>query len=223
MNATKNFPSAQEVASLALTPALTLEPQRVSPATVASLIQEGRPCRILDVRSRGEWESAHLAGATLQSLDVLNPEDWRRRPENAQQAPLFVLCQAGGRATRAASILCASGVPCSVIEGGLDAWREAGLPVVLGKSKVLPLMRQVQIVIGLVSGVGSALAVWRHPMFGLIPLAMGAGLLFAGLSGTCGLALLMARMPWNRRTSGAGGSSANTQPAASCCSPSTDR
>jgi len=184
---------------------------------VASLLQAGKPCQILDVRSLGEWETAHLAGATLQSLDVLNPEDWRRRPENAQQAPLFVLCQAGGRATRAASMLSGAGVPCSVIEGGLDAWKAAGLPVVLGKSKVLPLMRQVQIVIGLVSGVGSALAVWQHPLFGLIPLAMGAGLLFAGLSGTCGLALLMARMPWNRGTQGSGGSSSNKQPAASCC------
>jgi len=184
---------------------------------VASLLQAGKPCQILDVRSLGEWETAHLAGATLQSLDVLNPEDWRRRPENAQQAPLFVLCQAGGRATRAASMLSGAGVPCSVIEGGLDAWNAAGLPVVLGKSKVLPLMRQVQIVIGLVSGVGSALAVWKHPLFGLIPLAMGAGLLFAGLSGTCGLALLMARMPWNRGTQGSVGSASNTPPAASCC------
>lgn len=219
MNATQNFEPARRAALSEL----PRTPQKVSPAAVATLLQSGKPCQVLDVRSLGEWEAAHLAGATHQSLDVLNPEDWRRRAENAQQGPLFVLCQAGGRATRAASILCASGVPCSVIEGGLDAWRAAGLPVVLGRSKVLPLMRQVQIVIGLVSGVGSALAIWKDPMFGFIPLAMGAGLLFAGLSGTCGLALLMAKMPWNRGTRGSGGAPANAQPAASCCSPSTDR
>ena len=209
MNATANFSPSREAAPVS--------PQRVFPAAVASLLQAGSPCRILDVRSRGEWESAHLAGATLQPLDVLDPADWGGRPGGEPPAPLFVLCQAGGRATRAAGMLCAAGVPCSVIEGGLDAWRAAGLPVVQGKSKVLPLMRQVQIVIGLVSGVGSALAVWKHPLFGLIPLAMGAGLLFAGLSGTCGLALLLARMPWNRGTQGSASSASHPQPAASCC------
>jgi hypothetical protein len=63
---------------------------------------------------------------------------------------------------------------------------------------VLPLMRQVQIVIGAVSGVGAALALAGDKRFALIPLVTGAGLLFAGLTGTCGLALLLAKMPWNR-------------------------
>ncbi len=213
MNATVNFTPAREVAS----PAPSSTPQSVSPAAVALLLQAGKPCQILDVRSRGEWESAHVDGAVLQPLDVLDRAQWSGREVSGPQAPLFILCQAGGRAARAASVLSAAGVPCSVIEGGLDAWKAAGLPVVFGKSKVLPLMRQVQIVIGLVSGVGSALAVWNHPLFGLIPLAMGAGLLFAGLSGTCGLALLMARMPWNRGTQVSAGTASNTQPAASCC------
>jgi rhodanese-related sulfurtransferase len=211
MNATLNFSLSRDAAS-------PVTPQRVSPAAVASLLHAGSPCRILDVRSRAEWESAHLDGAVLQPLDVLEPGDWTAPSGGEPQAPLFVLCQAGGRATRAASVLCSAGVPCSVIEGGLDAWKAAGLPVVFGKSKVLPLMRQVQIVIGLVSGVGSALAVWKHPFFGLIPMAMGAGLVFAGVSGTCGLALLMARMPWNRGTQGSSASAANPQSAASCCS-----
>lgn len=209
MNATADFSPSLDVSPVS--------PQKASPAAVAALLQAGGPCQILDVRSRGEWEAAHVDGAVLQPLDVLDPAQWSGLAGSGPQAPLFILCQAGGRAARAASVLCAAGVPCSVIEGGLDAWKAAGLPVVVGKSKVLPLMRQVQIVIGLVSGVGSALAVWKDPLFGLIPLAMGAGLLFAGLSGTCGLALLMARMPWNRGTQGAGGSASNTKPAASCC------
>lgn len=191
-------------------------PERISPAEVFARLQSGSPCRIVDVRTRAEWEAAHVADATLQPLDVLVPGEWAPRDGDA---PLYVLCQAGGRASRAASLFCSAGVACAVIDGGLDAWRAAGLPVVLGNSRVLPLMRQVQIVIGAVTGVGSALAVWRHPLFGLIPLMMGAGLLFAGLSGTCGLALLMARLPWNR------GSRDDRKPpggnafTSSCCNP----
>jgi hypothetical protein len=70
-------------------------------------------------------------------------------------------------------------------------------------------MRQVQIVIGVVSAAGAALSVWKDPLFGLIPLFMGLGLLFAGLTGTCGLALVMARMPWNKGAAGCGSGNAS--------------
>jgi hypothetical protein len=110
-------------------------------------------------------------------------------------------------------------VNCCVVEGGLEAWTAAGLPVERGASRVLPLMRQVQIVIGLVSGVGAALAIWKHPLFALIPLGTGAGLLFAGLTGTCGLALLLARMPWNQRASSNAGGAPGAKAAPSCCTP----
>jgi hypothetical protein len=75
---------------------------------------------------------------------------------------------------------------------------DAGLPVNRGESKVLPLMRQVQIAVGLVSAVGAALALGVDPRFAIVPLVMGCGLLFAGVTGFCGLALLLAKMPWNK-------------------------
>jgi len=89
---------------------------------------------------------------------------------------------------------------CVVVEGGSQAWMDAGLPVARGQRRGLPLMRQVQVVVGAVSAAGSVLALAVHPYFALVPLMMGAGLLFAGLTGTCGLAILLARMPWNRGT-----------------------
>ena len=76
----------------------------------------------------------------------------------------------------------------------------AGLPVIRSGSKTLPLMRQVQITIGLISATGAALALAIHPLFAILPLVTGCGLLFAGLTGTCGLALLLAKMPWNNAT-----------------------
>jgi hypothetical protein len=78
---------------------------------------------------------------------------------------------------------------------------DAGLPVDRGQSRVLPLMRQVQITVGLISGAGAVLALAVNPLFAIIPLVTGCGLLFAGITGTCGMALLLAKMPWNRAQS----------------------
>lgn len=89
-----------------------------------------------------------------------------------------------------------------LVEGGTQAWIDAGLPVNSGDSKVLPLLRQVQIAVGLVSAVGAALALLVHPWFAGVPLILGCGLMFAGLTGQCGLALLLAKMPWNQQAIG---------------------
>ncbi len=171
-------------------------PGRIQPAALQALLQQGAQCRLLDVRTDAEFDAVHVPGSVSQPLDRLDVGAWQA---DSAPGPLYVFCQAGGRATRAAELLSRAGVSCAVVEGGVDAWGAAGLPLERGTSRVLPLMRQVQIVIGLVSGAGAALSVWKHPLFGLIPLFMGAGLVFAGVTGTCGLALLMARMPWNRR------------------------
>ena len=113
-----------------------------------------------------------------------------------------MLCQSGGRARKAIEKLERAGVQgCVLVEGGTQAWMDAGLPVNRGESKVLPLMRQVQITIGIVSATGAALALAVNPWFALLPLITGCGLLFAGVTGYCGLALLLAKMPWNRTKS----------------------
>ena len=70
-----------------------------------------------------------------------------------------------------------------LVEGGTQGWIDAGLPVNRAQSNVLPLMRQVQITVGLISAAGAALALTVNPLFAIIPLVMGCGLLFAGLTG----------------------------------------
>lgn len=132
------------------------------------------------------------------------------KQRGANDQPIYVLCQSGGRARRAIEKFRRAGFDgCVLVEGGTQAWIEAGLPVNRGASKVLPLMRQVQIVVGFVSAAGAGLALAVNPWFALLPLVTGCGLLFAGFTGFCGLALVLARIPWNQ--AGKCGSS-------SCCS-----
>ena len=180
----------------------------IQPRELQRLLATGQPVHLLDVRTPGEFATAHVPGATLLPLDELDAAAFCREHGTAG-GPVYVLCQSGGRARRAMEKLQRAGFAgCVLVEGGTQAWMDAGLPVNRGESKVLPLMRQVQIVIGAVSATGAALALTVNPKFAFIPLLTGCGLLFAGITGFCGLALLLARMPWNKR---------QNCPSNSCC------
>lgn len=159
----------------------------------------GGPVDLLDVRTPPEHAAAHIAGVQLVPLDDLDATAFLRGRADARR-PLYVLCQSGGRAAKAIEKFRRAGFDgCVLVEGGTQAWIDAGLPVERGESHVLPLMRQVQIVIGAMSAAGAAAALWVNPLFAIIPLFTGCGLLFAGITGFCGLALLLAKMPWNRQ------------------------
>ena len=177
----------------------TMQPETsISPRELQRRLAAGQPARLLDVRTAGEHAAAHIPGATLIPLDELNAAAFCRE-RGGDGSPVYVLCQSGGRAQRAIEKLERAGVRgCVLVEGGTQAWIDAGLPVNRGASRVLPLMRQVQVTIGFLSAAGAALALTVNAWFALIPLVMGCGLLFAGLTGFCGLALLLAKMPWNK-------------------------
>ncbi len=170
----------------------------ISPRELQRRQAAGQPAQLLDVRTPGEHANAHVPGARLIPLDELDAAAFCRE-QNGAGTPLYVLCQSGSRAKRAIEKLEQAGaLGCVLVEGGTQAWMDAGLAVNRGESRVLPLMRQVQIVVGFVSAVGAALALAVHPWFALVPLMTGGGLLFAGLTGFCGLALVLAKMPWNK-------------------------
>jgi rhodanese-related sulfurtransferase len=180
----------------------------IRPRELHRLLGGGQPVQLLDVRTPGEFAAAHVPGAKLIPLDELDAAAFCRE-RAADGSPVYVLCQSGGRARRAIEKLERAGVQgCVLVEGGTQAWIDAGLPVNRGASRVLPLMRQVQITVGFLSAAGAALALTVNPRFALIPLVVGCGLLFAGLTGFCGLALLLAKMPWNKTS---------TCNSASCC------
>ncbi len=169
----------------------------IAPAGLHSLLSAGQCAELLDVRTPAEYSSAHVPGARLIPLDRLNVEAFLK--EHQPGRPLYVLCQSGGRARKAIDQLHRAGcADCVLVEGGTQAWIDAGLPVNRGASRVLPLIQQVQLVIGIVSAAGAALALAVNSWFALLPLFTGCGLLFAGLTGMCPLALLVARMPWNQ-------------------------
>ena len=170
----------------------------IQPLELQHLLAEGRPAQLLDVRTPGEFAAAHVPGARLTPLGDLDPAAFQRE-RGAEEIPVYVLCQSGGRARKAIEKLEQAGVRgCVLVEGGTQGWSDAGLPVNRGKSAGLPLMRQVQIAVGFISALGAVLALTVNPLFAIIPLFTGCGLMFAGISGTCGMALLLAKMPWNR-------------------------
>lgn len=173
----------------------------IAPRELRRRLSDGAEAEILDVRTPGEFSTAHVPGARLIPLDELDCAAFLNQRGSADK-PVYVLCQSGGRARKAIEKFQRAGFEnCVLVEGGTQAWIDAGLPVNRGESKVLPLMRQVQITVGFISATGAALALAVNPWFALVPLITGCGLLFAGVTGLCGLALVLTKMPWNKKSS----------------------
>lgn len=170
-------------------------------AELAALWKDKPELEVIDVRTPGEFETVHARGAKLLPLHDLQPSalaDAHRSPER----PVYILCKSGVRATQAAEQLLAAGVARPVVvEGGTDAWVAAGLPVERRGRSVLPLDRQMRTVAGAMIFLGALLALTVHPAFVLVPLFMGGGLVFSGLTGLCPMTNVIARMPWNRGSS----------------------
>ncbi len=170
----------------------------ITPYELHGLLGGEDAIELLDVRTPGEHAAAHVPGARLLPLADLDAAFFLRE-RGAVEKPIYVLCQTTRRARKAIKKFQRAGLDnCVLVTGGTQAWMEAGLPVNRGESKVLPLMRQVQIAVGSLAAVGAALALTVNPIFAILPLLIGCGLVFAGITGICGLALLLARMPWNR-------------------------
>ncbi|WP_368640685.1 rhodanese family protein [Castellaniella ginsengisoli] len=152
---------------------------------------------LVDVRPPDEFARERIAQARCAPLDRLARGDRTGLPSGA--AVIFY-CRSGNRTRMGTAMLetCAAG-EAYILEGGLDAWKRAGLPVQADPGRPLELSRQVQIVAGGLVLAGTAAGAWLSPWFLLLPGFVGGGLVFAGLSGFCGLARVLMRMPWNRR------------------------
>ena len=174
----------------------------IKPADLARLWQSNPQLAVIDVRTAGEYESVHAAGAKLEPLHELDEQRLIASLQSAEQ-PVYILCKSGIRATQAAEKLMAAGLASPVVvEGGTDAWVAANLPVERSGRSILPLNRQMQCIIGTFTLLGAVLALTVDARFVWLPLVMGAGLVFAGLTGLCPMMNLVARMPWNRAAGG---------------------
>lgn len=170
---------------------------------------------LLDVRSPIEFETEHVPASINVPLEQLE----RRLEEVPREGQLVVICRTGKRAERGALILLGKGFQPKVLEGGLVGWRKAGLPVAEGK-KMLSIERQIQLIVGIGVLTGVLLAAVVNPWFLIVPGFFGAGLTFAGLSGTCALGLLLTKAPWNRLPNISGcnnTTSEKTEPKTGCC------
>jgi rhodanese-related sulfurtransferase len=180
----------------------------ISVSDLARLHGSGRPLTLIDVRTPAEYARVHATGAVLVPLDQLDPAAVSAL-RNGDDQPIYVLCHSGARAASACRRLNEAGVaPAVCVEGGTAAWEKAGLPVERGASRAIPLDRQVRIAAGSLVLSGLALAYLVHPAFLGLSAFVGAGLVFAGVTDFCGMAMLLAKMPWNRARSATSGSCA---------------
>lgn len=176
--------------------------QRISVDELHARLAQDGACQVIDVREDAEYHAEHIAGAQLVPLSAFT----QRAGAIDTQQTVYVVCRSGTRATQAAGRLQQRGHPdVCVVEGGLQAWMAAGYPVERGTRRAWSLDRQVRFVAGSAVLLGVALAWLVHPGFMLLAACIGAGLVFSALTDTCGMAVVLARMPWNQRPQEAAG------------------
>lgn len=191
----------------------------ISPQELETIRRGGQAVELIDVRTPVEFREVHVEYARNVPLDRLDPVALLKERYGQPDAPLYVICRSGSRGRQACEKLTAAGFAEAVnVEGGTLACESAGLPVVRGK-KAVSLERQVRIAAGALVVAGAALGFFVHPYWIALSAFVGAGLMFAGITDTCGMAMVLARMPWNRVAgSGAGGGAGggNSAGGASC-------
>jgi rhodanese-related sulfurtransferase len=171
-------------------------PQVLTPQELASLLQARPDVRLLDVRTPGEYESMHVPGAYNVPLDTLGEHAEEIRATVSE--PVVLICQSGARARRAETALKDFSMRnVHVLEGGMNAWAAAGGQVNRGPDRI-SLERQVRIAAGAMAATGGVLALLVNPLWALVPTLVGSGLVFAGLTDTCTMGRLLARLPYNR-------------------------
>lgn len=166
------------------------------PREAQKLLESGKAI-LIDIREAEEFAREHIRGARHVPLSGLDRHDFDR--ERADGKAAIFQCQSGRRTEMNRERLIALGFQQAyVIEGGLNAWRAAGLPSHVDHKQPMELQRQVQIAAGSLVLTGVVLGFSVSPLFFLLSGGVGAGLVFAGMSGSCLMGQILAQMPWNR-------------------------
>lgn len=175
-------------------------PASISPNELAAKLAAGPRAIVIDVRTPAEFRELHAEPARNVPLPDVSPATLIGLGHRDPQAPIYVICQSGRRAEAACSRLAAAGYERAVVvAGGTDAWTAAGLPVVRGAKGAIGIERQVRMGAGFLVLLGVVLSKTVNPGFVWLSAFVGAGLLFAGATGFCGMGILLAKAPWNRR------------------------
>lgn len=170
-------------------------PVTIDSQNLSERLSSATPPRILDVRTPGEFETAHIAGAYNVPLDLLR--EHRGEIVSHLDEDVILVCRSGQRAAQAEETLRNAGLPnVHILEGGIAAWEAKGFAVNRGAQR-WDLERQVRLVAGsivLTSILGSIAA----PKLKWLAAGVGGGLTFAALSNTCAMGMLLSRLPYNR-------------------------
>lgn len=169
----------------------------ITAAKFVDILKGGEQCNMLDVRTAPERREVRIQADCLHMpLDKLEV-DTLRRVVSSSNKPLYVLCRSGNRARQAADILRKSGIDRAVVvDGGIDACIGCGVDVL--RDDVISLERQVRMLAGSLVLLGLLLGAFYAPAFYILSAFIGCGLVFSGITGWCGGALLLAKAPWNR-------------------------
>lgn len=165
-------------------------------ATTLARRLKAKDITLIDIREPDEFAREHIDGAVSLPLSRLEAGHVALRSDT----PVAFTCRTGMRTNSNCDRLAAHvGEPAFVLTGGLEAWKQARLGTHADRKAPLEIMRQVQITAGSIVVAGAVLSALVNPYFIWLSAAIGAGLVFAGASGWCGMAKLLSIMPWNRR------------------------
>jgi rhodanese-related sulfurtransferase len=167
----------------------------IKPSGAGRLLDGGAV--LIDIREADEHAREKIPGARHMPLSKLDEMDVAVH----QGRPVIFHCRSGARTQANARQLAGKlGESCDafIIDGGLDALRRAGLPVVTDRRQPIELQRQVQIGAGGLALAGTVFGLLISPWFFVVPAFVGAGLVTAGITGFCGMARVLMRAPWNR-------------------------
>ena len=149
----------------------------------------------IDVRTVAEHQTTKIPGTLVAPMDTICCSDL---PKSDKKIVLY--CRTSRRSKLACEKLLKENdtLDIYILEDGLEAWKAAGLPMLTGSKKTISLERQIQLTVGSFVLVASILILLGYPSFAWLSGFFGAGLTFAGLSGTCGMGIFLSKMPWNR-------------------------
>lgn len=150
---------------------------------------------VIDVRTPGEILGGEIPESVIMPFDLVSAE--RLEPIVDTNKKIVFVCHSGNRASQAAEAVSTSMPNVAVLDGGISAWKEAGLPVTPGRD-VIPIERQVQLTVGGLLILTVLLTYFVSSAFLIFPGLFGAGLVYAGWSGSCGMARVLLMMPWNQ-------------------------
>jgi len=169
----------------------------IDPVEIQKLMDTGYQVDLIDVRTPAEFREVHAVGARNIPLSELDPEQMILGRESDIE-PLYLICRSDSRGRKACEAFIAAGhTNVANVAGGTVAWTNLGLPVVRGR-KTISLERQVRIAAGSLVVIGVVLGWALHPAWAGIAAFVGSGLVFAGVTDTCGMAIILAKMPWNQ-------------------------